>query len=299
MAPLTNHHSRSTTKLLLIGHSGSGKTGALAPLPVAGYRLRILDTDNGLDILRAYLTDPASPYVKQCPDVASRVSFITLTEPMKNIRGQLVPIKATVWPRMVEAMAHWKDGAEDLGPVTSWGPEDILVIDSLSRVSAAALNWHLALNGKLGVTRTQNEGRRDIGEAQRLIRSLLETLYDESVKCNVIMTGHITLVTESGLSPQSEDSHGESIQGFPAAIGRALSPHIPSYFNSVLLAQVQGTGSAARHKIYTRTQGIVNAKTSAPLRVAPDYPLETGLADYFKAIRESPGPEGAPPSRTG
>jgi hypothetical protein len=287
MALITNHHSRSVTKCLIIGHSGSGKTGGLASLPTAGLRLRILDLDNGLDILRAFLTDPASPYVKRNPDVAKNVSFITLTEPMRNVGGALVPAKATVWKRMTDMLSHWKDGDEDLGPVTSWTEQDVLVIDSFSMASSAALNWHLALNGKLGVIRSQNEGRRDIGEAQRLLRTLLEMLYDESVKCNVVVTGHITLVTESGLSPQSEEAHGETVIGFPAAIGRALSPHIPRYFNSVLLTQVQGTGSAARHKLFTRSQGVVNAKTSAPLRVAPDYPIETGLADYFKAVKEN------------
>jgi hypothetical protein len=284
MALITNHHSRSVTKCLLIGHSGSGKTGALASLASAGYRLRVIDLDNGLDILRGFLTDPSSSYVKKDPNIAKHVSYVTLTEPMKNINGQLVPSKATVWKRMTDMLSHWKDGDEDLGPVTSWGPDDILAIDSFSMASSAALNWHLALNGALGRNRTQNEARRDIGEAQRLLRSLLEMLYDESVRCNVVVTGHITLVTENGLAPQSDEAVGPVV-GFPAAIGRALSPHIPRYFNSVLLAQTSGAGSGARHRIYTRTQGVVNAKTSAPLRVAPDYPLESGLADYFKAVR--------------
>lgn len=286
MALISAHHSRSVTKCLLIGHSGSGKTGGLASLPAAGLRLRIVDLDNGLDILRAFLTDPASPYVKRNPDVAKNVSYVTLTEPMRNIGGQLVPAKATVWKRMTDLLSHWRDGDEDLGPVTSWTEQDVLVIDSFSMASSAALNWHLALNGKLGVSRTQNEARRDIGEAQRLLRTLLEMLYDESVRCNVLVTGHITLVTENGMAPQNEEATGAVI-GFPAAIGRALSPHIPRYFNSVLLAQVQGTGAGARHRIFTRSQGVVNAKTSAPLRVAADYPIETGLADYFKAVKEN------------
>jgi hypothetical protein len=286
MAPITNHHSRRLAKVLLIGHSGAGKTGALAALPAAGYRLRIVDLDNGLDILRGFLTDANSPYVKRNPEAASNVSFVTLTEPMRSVGGQLVPVKATVWKRLTEALTHWKDDSEDFGPVTSWTEQDVLVIDSFSSASSAALNWHLAMNGKLGVSRTQNEARRDIGEAQRLLRSLLEMLYDESVRCNVVVTGHITLVTENGMAPQSEEATGPVV-GFPAAIGRALSPHIPRYFNSVLLVQVQGTGSGAKHKIFTRSQGVVNAKTSAPLRVAPDYPIETGLADYFKAVKEN------------
>ena len=49
------HTSAIITKMLLIGASGSGKTGALASLAAAGYKLRILDYDNGLDFLMRYM----------------------------------------------------------------------------------------------------------------------------------------------------------------------------------------------------------------------------------------------------
>lgn len=277
--------------MLYIGDSGSGKTGSLASLAAAGYNLRILDMDNGLDVLKSYLTDPNSSYVKQDPKVAERVQFVTLTDPMKNINGNLIPAKAIAWQKAMMMLNHWQEKDDkgnvvvDLGKVVDWTTQDILVIDSLSMLSTAAMNFHLSMNGKLGASRTQNEARRDIGASQSLLRSLLELLYDQSIKCNVILTAHITLVTESGLSPQSEDARGETVTGYPSAIGRALSPHIPRYFNSMLLAKTTGSGTGTRHKIYTKSQGIIGAKNTAPLKVAPDYPLESGLADYFKAVR--------------
>ena len=57
MASIKNHTSVDVTKLLLVGDSGSGKTASLATLANAGYKLRILDFDNGLDILPEFLTD--------------------------------------------------------------------------------------------------------------------------------------------------------------------------------------------------------------------------------------------------
>jgi hypothetical protein len=51
MPNLKDHQSSQFTKLLLIGDSGSGKTGALTSLVGAGYKLRIWDFDNGLDPL--------------------------------------------------------------------------------------------------------------------------------------------------------------------------------------------------------------------------------------------------------
>ena len=50
MPNLSKHQSSEFTKLLLMGDSKSGKTGALASLVLAGYKLRILDFDNGLEI---------------------------------------------------------------------------------------------------------------------------------------------------------------------------------------------------------------------------------------------------------
>jgi len=278
---ITQHQSAQTTKLLLIGDSGSGKTGALMSLAEAGYKLRIIDVDNGLDIVRNFATSPDSPYVKRNSKVAENISFATITDPMKNLNGIITPVKANVWPKVTSLLMHWKIEDEDLGKVVDWGPGEVLVIDSLTMLSQAALNWHLMINGALGTKRTGNEGRRDVGEAQRLLRSLFEMLYDSSIKCNVIVTSHVTLVSESGLSPQSEDAKGEMVTGYPSAIGRALSPFIPRYFNTVLYCKPVGR----QHKIFTRTQGVVNVKSSAPLKVAPDYPLETGLADYFKAVR--------------
>ena len=70
-------------------------------------------------------------------------------------------------------------------------------------------------------------------------------------------------------------------QGFATAIGRAVVPRIPRFFNSVLMAKKTG----GKHRIYTRTGLNVNLKTSAPLRVPAEFPLETGLADYFQAVR--------------
>lgn len=298
MPPLSSHQSATSTKLLFIGDSGVGKTGALASLAAAGYNLRILDFDNGLDILKNYLSDPNSSYLKASPKAIENVTYITCTDQMKTVAGTIIPLRAFAWQRAVEALHQWKetDPADkskvllDLGKIETWGERDILVIDSLSMVAEAAKNYHLQLNGKLGQSRTSNEARRDIGATQQLIRTLLQMLYSDSIKCNVIVTSHITLVTESGLGPQSEDAKGnqseiDSTRGYPSAIGRALSPHIPRYFNTVLFADVEGVGPGARHYIYTKSRGNVLVKTTAPLRVKDRYDLASGLAEYFSTVR--------------
>lgn len=293
MPNIAQHQSSRTTKLLLIGDSGSGKTGALASLAQAGYKLRIIDLDNGLDVLRNLLTSPDSPYVKAKPDIAKQVEYITITDTMKSMAGTIVPVRATVWQNTMAMLEDWREpppwvklpeGVEkraSLGKITSWDEDTVLVIDSLSFLSSAAYYHFLGMNGKLGATLTQNEWRRAIGNAQQLIKSFLELLYDSSVKCNVILTAHITFTNETGERPDEN----EASVGYPSAIGRALSPQIPRYFNTVLLAKTVGSGPAARQQIFAKPSGTVNVKSSAPMNVQASYPLDQGLAMYFKAVR--------------
>ena len=72
MPSLSNHQSNSFTKVLLCGDSGSGKSGALASLVSAGYTLRILDMDNGLDSLKTFI-------LRDCPDKLNNVEYRTLS----------------------------------------------------------------------------------------------------------------------------------------------------------------------------------------------------------------------------
>jgi hypothetical protein len=288
MPNILKHHSADSTKLLLIGESGAGKTGALCSLAAAGYKLRILDMDNGVEIIKDYLSNPTSMYVKQNPHCAENVEYRTITDVTKSTIGKVICERATAWPTMLKMLTEWKYTTEDgeeinLGKPHEWGNDVVLVLDSLSFATLAALNYHLSQNGALSAARTQNEARRDIGAAQDYIRGLLAIFKDASMKCNLILTSHITQVSESGMGPQSDEvkKEGESIMSFPSAIGRALSPQIPRYFNTVL--HVKNIGP--KQVILTKTNGEICTKNTAPLRVKPQYDLATGLADYFRDVR--------------
>jgi hypothetical protein len=290
MAKLESFSQTAPIKLLFIGDSGAGKTGALASLATAGYNLRIIDVDKGVPILANYLSDPNSQYFKTDPKAISRVSFVQVSDTMQNINGLLVPKKVEGWVKATKLLINWVDGDENLGAIQSWGPQDILVIDSLSGLSKLALHYHLFLNGALGKARTQNEARRDMGAAQNYIRDLLDLLYDDNVKCNVIVISHVTGVTEAGGAPKVEDGKFDQLPiGYPSAIGRALSPQISRWFNNMLVAHRIMQGNKAVHRIFTKPQiangMLIGAKSSAPLKVKDEYPIETGLAEFFKDLK--------------
>lgn len=267
MTKLVNYQSAQTTKMLFIGNNGSGKTGALAALADAGYNLRIIDTDNGGDVLVNMLTDASSRYGK---DSHTRVDIETLTDPMRLVGTKLVPGKATVWQRAVGLLTSWKTPDTDFGAITTWSTQDVLVIDSLTTLSNAAMNFILSMNARLG----QQPHQSDWYQGQQLIESMIQMLFDVSVKCNVIINCHIKYIGEEN-GPQ---------QGYPDTLGKALSPKLGSYFNTILMAKTVGK----TRKIFTNTAGMVELKNTAPLRVQAEYPIETGLADYFKAVRAEP-----------
>lgn len=273
MTKLSNHQSATTTKMLLIGDNGGGKTGALASLADAGFNIRIVDLDNGVDVLRNLLSDSKSIYSREAIE---RVDVETLTDPMKVSGGKLIPAKATVWQRAIGLLDNWKTDSADLGNISTWTDKDVLVIDSLTMLSTAALAFILSLNARLG----QQPHQSDWYAGQQLVESLLQKLYDSNVKCNVIVNSHITYIGEEN-GPQ---------KGYPASLGKALSPKIGSYFNTILMAKSVGIGANAKRKIITNNTAMVELKNTAPLRVQAEYSIETGLAEYFKAVRsQEPG----------
>ena len=286
MAPISKHQSAKTTKMLILGDSGSGKSGALAALANAGYNLRIADIDNGLDVLASYLNDPQGGYD---PKAHERVEAVTITDTMRWVpmpgqpnKGKLMP-QATVWPRLMGLLNDWspettaKWGPEfaeggrkapaKLGHISTWTERDVFVLDTLSFAADAALKFVLAMNARLGTKAQLN----DWGEAQLLVEGLLQMLYDESIKCNVIVNCHVKYI----------ESDGGISKGFPESVGKALSPKIGRYFNSAVLMKTQGK----QHKILTQSNSMIELKTSAPMRVKPEYDIKYGLAELFADLR--------------
>jgi hypothetical protein len=270
MAKLEDHKSTSVTKLLLIGDSGAGKTGSLASLAKAGYNLRIIDLDSGLDVLSNILRHDKSPEAKGALD---RVEFETITDSMRAVNNKLIPNKATVWQRTINLLNDWKTDTANFGPLISWGEKDILVIDSLTMLSNAALNFTLSLNARLG----QQPHQSDWYTGQQMIESLLQMLYDSNVKCNVILISHIAYIGEEN----------GPVHGYPSSLGKSLPPKIGRYFNNTLMVKTTGQGTNQKRKILTRTSGVVELKNSAPMNVKAEYDVENGLAEYFRDVRGS------------
>lgn len=264
MANLGARLSAQPLKLLLIGDSGSGKTGALASLAAAGYELFILDFDNGTDVLSTVVP----------PAHRKNVHIETLTDTGKLVgmgtAQKIVKMNPQAFTGGLSLLTKWVDREtkEDFGPVSSWGLQRVLVVDSLSFMGMAALDYILAKNGRAGEQPFQS----DWGDAMRLLEQTLQILYSTEIKCHVVMNSHIDYQQPEG---------GGLMRGLPMGLGSKLSPKIGRYFNMMLLAKSRGGGSNAKRVILTKPEGLIEVKCPI-LGAAAEYPIETGLADLFK-----------------
>jgi hypothetical protein len=272
MPSLAQHQSNDLTKLLLIGDSKSGKTGSLVSLVKAGYKLRVLDLDNLLDVLK-YLI------LNQCPEKLDAVEYRTLRDKRKSgPAGSILDGKPTAWINSLKMLDHWKYDDVDLGKPAEWGADCILVIDSLSRLCDAAYDFHETIIpvGKGG----SYDARAVYGNAQDDVEKLIGMLTSPGFGVNVIVIAHVTY----------QEQPDGSIKGFPQGVGQKLSPKIPQYFSSVALM----TNKHGKRTIQTASTALMDLANPAPFLVQPSYPIETGLADFFAALRP-PAPKIAKP----
>jgi hypothetical protein len=257
MPRLDEPGSESPIKMLLLGNSGSGKTGSLASLARAGYQIHIIDFDNGTNILRNVLREDKA--------ALGRIEVESFSDVYSTAGPRVYPSKVIAWAAAMKKITEWTNEYTTL--------DHILVIDSLNFASRAAFNWILQMANRLQTTKEI----QDWGAAQDLMESFLMKIYSAEVKCHVIMTSHIHYIGQGETEIQV---------GYPmTSVGRSFAPKVPRLFNSCIMCRNTGTGAAAKREIYTQPIDFVDLKTES-LDVKKSYPLSTGLAEYFFDVRK-------------
>lgn len=269
MPSLAAHQSNDFTKVLLLGDAKSGKTGSLVSLVKAGYKLRILDLDNLLDILSFLIK-------KECPDKIGNVEFRTLRDKRKmSAAGPIIDGTPKAFVETIKMLDHWKykdpSGDVDLGKPAEWGPDCILVLDSLSRFCDAAYDFRepLTPKGRSG----ESDPRMTYGDAQDAVENTLALMTSEAFRTNVIVICH----------GQYMELADKTTKIFPQGVGKALSPKIPQYFPTYIRYKNQG----GKRTIQTVSDPMIDLANPNPTAVAKEYPVETGLAEIFAALRPS------------
>lgn len=261
MPKASDYTSNKLVKLLFIGNSGAGKTGALTSLVEAGYELRIIDLDNGLDALIHHVKT-------KNPKLLEKIEFVSYRDPVKmSPTGPRVSGSPKAYTKTLAALETWP---EDESDPAEWGDKKILVLDSLTNVGRAAMQWAKAANP------ATKDPRQWYSAAQALVEDLIANLTSDSFATNVIVISHVEL---------TETPDGRT-KGFTSSIGKALGPKLPRFFNTLLLSETSGSGKNVKRLIKTMPTAMIDVKNPAPMKIDAEYPIETGLAAIFGKLKE-------------
>lgn len=261
MPSLAEHHSSTTVKAILIGDSGTGKTGSLVSLLAEGYKLRIIDLDNGLDSLVQWGK-------RVCPDKLANTEFETVRDNYKSSpMGPIISGTPKAFVRSLQLMDKWTDGTVP----AEWDTQTIFVIDSLTALGKAAFDWAKGMNP------SAKDPRQWYFSAQQAIENVIAALTSETFKPNVLLISHVSY----------KEMPDGTTKGYANSIGSALGPTIPKYFNTMLMAESMGSGANVKRTIKTVPTGVVDLKTPIPFKLPTALPLDTGMAEIFKQLKSS------------
>ena len=260
MPPATEHTQSKLVKVLYMGESGTGKTSSLCSLLKAGYTLRIFDFDNLLAPLIALARREGAPL--------ERLLFMPFRDKMTTTVAGPICASPQAFIASLRALDEWEDGSTP----SDWGEDTIAVFDSLTTWARAASFWARGMQGAAtfaeGVPMKGFDARQGFYTGQQALMNVISMLTAESFNTNVIVVAHLKYLERDGVT-----------KGFPVALGSAISPEIPAYFPSVILAQRVGE----RRTIRTASTTMIDLKNPKSFDMLPEFDMDSGLAEFFKS----------------
>lgn len=229
-------------KVLLQGSAGTGKTYSIGTLcewaEEHNHKVCILMLETSIDVIQGYFADRKRPVpdcvywhtqltktmtLAQLAKVSKNIGnldFKGLSNMTDNARGQ-----NNAFLEIVNSLANFVDDRTGtiLGAADSWDSSYILVIDSLSSLSNAAMKMVVGANPTASMS--------DYMVAGGTLLNLL-TMLTQSLAAHLVMTGHTSREV-------NELTGTERIA--IASIGKALTPKIPMLFGEVIGTQRKNT----------------------------------------------------------
>lgn len=251
-------------RVLTFGPYGSGKTHALRTLLALGLEVFIIFTEPGMEVLSD--TPPDRLHWAYVPaeltsldnlfsqaETVNMYSYQALCE-MKGAGNKQNYRQYLTFINTLKNFVCDRTGVS-YGPVNAFGPDKVLVIDSLS-----------GLNIMVNRNTTGDRPIPQIGE-YRVMQEQLESLINAmcmGLKCGFILTAH---------PDRANDELGQGAI-YPGANGSKLSPKLPRFFSDVIWTYREGKDRYWS----TMMQGINTKERNLPLqdKLPPDYgPLYT------------------------
>lgn len=289
MTNLASPAARLPVRLMIMGPPKSAKTGGLACLANAGFKLRILDYDGNLDPLFTFCT----------PAGLANIDAVTLKD-RKHQKGNKLVLKGrpSAFERGFELVEHWKykdaDGnTVDLGSADEWGYDTILVVDSGTNMGWAAMDRVMFLGDRIGKRRRF----QDWGSAQEEQDVFCDIITSPPLNCHVIVNFHIKLIGPDMVEEDDDDTNKGAKQQqhqliphrlYPSALGKALPPEIHRHFPYLLRAETASQGKGKSQRVFSLVPRP-EIDTGVPLKGLPDtLPIKDGLLTLFAAAGFQP-----------
>lgn len=276
--------AKQPIRMMIVGYPGTAKTGMIASLANAGYKIRMIDYDGNSQSLLTY-TDA---------DKLSNIDIVYLEDRMRN--GERF-IETTGVPLAFRAglnlMDEWKyketDGTEiNLGHSKDWGCDTVVVLDSLTTMGLASFRRQQSLSNKTPLNTTEQVW----GLAMAQQEAFIEKLTSEGNNFHVIVLAHLKIVGPKDLRKEDDDITKEikaELQElipnrlFPSALGRALPPVIGGHFPILIEAANEFKGG--KHERIIRVVPRPELDLKLPSKVSFDKAsIKDGLARIFAEL---------------
>lgn len=216
--------------VMLVGGIGTGKTHSLRTLIEAGLEVFVIFTEPGMEVLADtppeklhwHYIAPMAPAWKDMIDSAEKINRLSIKA--LSDMGDINKSKYTEFIQILECLSNFTDDrtGKTFGAVDSWGPDKVLVIDSLSGINIAAMNL---VTGSKPV-----KSIADWGIAMSNLELLITKLCVDT-KCHFILTAHLERETDEVLG---------TVTLMASTLGRKLAPRLPRFFSDVIQCRRDG-----------------------------------------------------------
>ena len=274
---------REPVRMLIVGYPGAGKTGALASLANAGYKIRLIDFDgNYLPLLK--FTKP-----EFLPNIDIQTFEDKLRSGMKFIETEGIP---TAFANALKALDRWKytdvDGTEvDLGRSKDWGCDTIVVVDGMTGMGSASFRRVQNMLNKTPLNTTQQVWGIAMAEQDAFV----EKLTSAQNAFHVIVLSHLKMISPKEASKDAEDGAKEIARQqmeliptrlFPSALGHQLPQNIGGHFPTLVLIEPEYKGTTVRRVIRTIPRPELDIKL--PANMPDKLDISDGLAKIFAEL---------------
>src|SRR6266403_1996197 len=279
--------SKQPVRMMIVGYPGTAKTGMIASLANAGYKLRVLDYDGNSQSLLTY-TDA---------DKLANIDIVYLEDRMRNgerfIETTGVP---TAFRAGLDLLDEWKykepDGTlVNLGKSKNWGCDTVVVLDSITSMGLASFRRQKSISNKTPLNTTEQVW----GIAMAQQEAFIEQLTSQSNHFHVIVLAHLKIVGPKDIRKEDDDITKEikaELQElipnrlFPSALGKALPPVIGGHFPILIEAANEFKGGKVERVIRVIPRPELDLKI--PSKVSFDKASVTdGLAKIFAELAPS------------